>query len=377
MPAAGIPKTLVETGTLGELWDKFGVISDLIPFTNNFPQADIHQLIAPDILHQIIKGTFKDHLVVWVEDYLMLTHGKRETLRILDDIDHRIATVASFFGLHCFPQGRSFKQWMGDDSKALMKVYLAAIEGHVPQDVIFKTTGVVDTFSLPRQHSLVHYAYLIRQFGAPNGLCSSITKSKHIKAIKEPWRRSSKYKVLGQMLVTNQRLDKLAAVRADFANCRMLDSTCLAAELDVLGLMDTDSNDNPNVKVHPLPSSVADEVPVAVDHGPTVLQTRRPDDNRDPLEVPLAGCPRYEGSMHQVTLVELERCKSSIFMLALCGGMKLPTMTAFLSTQEPVQMASKDSKSPGFMPSSHSTMVGKPIHVPSCAGLTSLEMHLT
>jgi hypothetical protein len=40
---------------------------------------------------------------------------------------------------------------------------------------IFKTTGTVATFSLPRQHSLCHYILLIRLFGAPNGLCSSIT----------------------------------------------------------------------------------------------------------------------------------------------------------------------------------------------------------
>ena len=80
-----------------------------------------------------------------------------------------------------------------------------------------------DGYSLPRQHSLVHYTFLIQEFGAPNGLCSSITKSKHIKAVKEPWRRSSHYEALGQMLVTNQRLDKLAAARVDFQARGMLD----------------------------------------------------------------------------------------------------------------------------------------------------------
>ena len=66
-----------------------------------------------------------------------------------------------------------------------------------------------DGFSLPCQHSLVHYEALIRLFGAPNGLCMSITVSKHIKAVKEPWRHSSKFKALGQMLLMNQHLDKL------------------------------------------------------------------------------------------------------------------------------------------------------------------------
>ncbi len=95
--------------------------------------------------------------------------------------------------------------------------------------VIFQTSGVrPDGFSLPRQHSLDHYAQHIQNFGAPNGLCSSITEAKHIKAVKEPWRRSNRYEALGQMLLTNQRNEKLAAARADFDARGMLAGTCLS-----------------------------------------------------------------------------------------------------------------------------------------------------
>jgi hypothetical protein len=59
------------------------------PFTNDFPRADIHELLAPDLLHQVIKGTFKDHLVDWVKTYLYKTHGKSCGNEILDDIDRR------------------------------------------------------------------------------------------------------------------------------------------------------------------------------------------------------------------------------------------------------------------------------------------------
>lgn len=100
---------------------------------------------------------------------------------------------------------------------------------------IFITTGVRSHFLLPRQHSMVHYHSLIRQFGAPNGLCSSITESKHIRAVKEPWRRSNRNEALGQMLVTNQRLDQLVAARTDFTNRRMLNGTCLSDVLQALG----------------------------------------------------------------------------------------------------------------------------------------------
>ena len=77
---------------------------------------------------------------------------------------------------------------------------------------IFVSEGVRDSISLPRQHALPHYLTSIPLFGSPNGLCSSITESKHIKAVKEPWRRSSQFRALVQMLRTIIRLEKLAAL---------------------------------------------------------------------------------------------------------------------------------------------------------------------
>ncbi|KAJ7166623.1 hypothetical protein C8R46DRAFT_1094922 [Mycena filopes] len=255
-------ETMFEALDHGTMWDEYGVIPDVLPFTWDFPRADIYELLSPDLLHQVIKGTFKDHLVAWVGQYLEIEHGKSGAKKIMADIDRRIAAVPPFPGLRRFPEGRGFKQWTGDDSKALMKVYLPAIEGHVPpqmlrafsafldfcylvrrksideatliaidaalaryhqERVIFNASGVCpDGFCLPRQHSLTHYRYLIQEFGAPNGLDSSITESKHIKAVKQPWRRSSRYEALGQMLTINDRLDKLAAIRVDFADRGML-----------------------------------------------------------------------------------------------------------------------------------------------------------
>lgn len=80
---------------------------------------------------------------------------------------------------------------------------------------------------------MVHYRELIELFGAPNGLCSSITESKHIRAVKEPWRCSNRFNALGQMLVTNQRLDKLATARRWFTEHRMLDGPLLPVGMEV------------------------------------------------------------------------------------------------------------------------------------------------
>lgn len=76
---------------------------------------------------------------------------------------------------------------------------------------VFQTTGVHQKgFSLPQQHSMVHYIHHIIAFGAPSGLCSSITESMHIRAVKKPWRRSSRHNPLLQILQTNTRLSKLS-----------------------------------------------------------------------------------------------------------------------------------------------------------------------
>jgi hypothetical protein len=65
------------------------LIVEFQPFTNDFPRANIHKLIAPDILHQVIKGSFKDHLVEWIILYLRSYHGEARAKEILDDIDRR------------------------------------------------------------------------------------------------------------------------------------------------------------------------------------------------------------------------------------------------------------------------------------------------
>jgi hypothetical protein len=70
----------------------------LQPFTHDFPRANVYDMISPDMLHQLIKGVFKDHLVTWVCDYLHNEHGETRANAILDDIDRRYVTFKNSLG---------------------------------------------------------------------------------------------------------------------------------------------------------------------------------------------------------------------------------------------------------------------------------------
>ncbi|KAJ6620508.1 hypothetical protein B0H10DRAFT_1946053 [Mycena sp. CBHHK59/15] len=214
----------------GILWDDYGIRSD-VPFTHGFPRADIHELLLSDLLHHVIKGTFKDHIVSWINDYLHLEHGKKQALEIIQDIDRRISAVPEFPGLCCFPDGCNFSQWTGDDPKALMKIYLGAVTGYLSSDMVKCLAAFMDFCYL---HSLIHYIRFIFLFSSPNGLCSSITESKHIKAVKEPWQRSSWYKVLAQMPVILNHLNKLAAATHKFTTHGIMIGTTLLYTARVL-----------------------------------------------------------------------------------------------------------------------------------------------
>ncbi len=104
---------------------------------------------------------------------------------------------------------------------------------------VFIETGVRENFSLPRQHALVHYHLSIQKFGSPNGLCSSITESKHITAVKETWRRSSRHTPIDQMVRSLTRLGKIAASRVEYGRRGMLHGDVLTAARLELGDEDT------------------------------------------------------------------------------------------------------------------------------------------
>ncbi|KZT07450.1 uncharacterized protein LAESUDRAFT_713557 [Laetiporus sulphureus 93-53] len=202
---------LVREFELGELWADYGIIGDIV----------------------LIKRTFKDHLVDWVKQYFSITHGNAQAK----------VWLPAIVGYVPPDMIRAIRAFLKFCYIARCNVYvptnLEALEDALTRfhqyRIIFEKWGVcIDGFSLLRQHSLKHYKCLIWEYGTPNGLCTSITESKHITAVKEPWWQFNRYNALGQMLLTNQRLDKLAASHVDFSDHGLLEGSCLSAEHESL-----------------------------------------------------------------------------------------------------------------------------------------------
>ena len=66
----------------------------------------------------------------------------------------RIAVAPPFAGLRQFYKNRSFKQWTGDDSKALTKVFLPAIAGLVPEQMVRALSAFLEFCYLVRQSQI-------------------------------------------------------------------------------------------------------------------------------------------------------------------------------------------------------------------------------
>ena len=113
-------QAILENLELGQIWDAYGLVGDIVvsdaplsskkynmlihqeqPFTEGFPQANVHELLSPDILHQLIKGVFKDHLVTWIEEWIFANHTKNKAREILDDIDRRYELYIGASKIRC------------------------------------------------------------------------------------------------------------------------------------------------------------------------------------------------------------------------------------------------------------------------------------
>jgi hypothetical protein len=132
--------------------------------------------------------------------------------------DDMVRCIASFLDF-CYLARRSVQ------TMSVLERMEEALDRFHHYQQIFVTVGICPTgFELPRQHTLVHFVCGIIMFSLPSGVCTSITESKHIEAVKKPWRRSNRFQPIGQIIRIITRIGKLAAALVKFGRHGMIPS---------------------------------------------------------------------------------------------------------------------------------------------------------
>lgn len=214
------------------------------PFWANLPHADIFTCLTPDILHQLHKGVFKEHLMNWCIELVKRADGSA------DGIDDRFKLMPRHSDLRHFLSGvTELKQSTANEHKEMQKVFIAVMAGLVPEDVLpaivaiidfvyyarlpAHTTGTLDRldealqrfhdhkdvfikykirtdFNINKIHSMCHYYEAIMELGAADGYNTETPERLHIEFAKRAYKATNRTRFFAQMTTYLERRERVA-----------------------------------------------------------------------------------------------------------------------------------------------------------------------